>query len=655
MGRRVVAPAWEPIPDDVHVLRRRPRRDRVVADDVEVFGRFVKRGRRRTISPPTSAEPPRPTAAPPSDVPRQLVTRDPSPRMDASETRAVSSPAAPFSSVDPVPYSALTALDPGMMRNLKANRKRARDAQTLLKRAAKLKDVKFFNRLVKDFGNDKQLGFAEEAFARCVANCAPNAYTHTNRINACVRVGELEKARGAWNDMVAAGVEPNEVTHTVMIKGLAQEGLLDEATARLRRMCEDAERAGESAAARPNARTFAALLRGCVRHADPTNADVCFALMRETGVAPDATAFEYLVKTRCAAMDAEGAWAAFEEMERETLLASAQTCAALAFAMSLAGETAKAKQACAEARQAIERNGESGEGGSGKGGGFGGRESNEDVEEDAGGDLDRRAAPSDSVRKFLALRDGDATRQVEEVEAFLARGEKHVADVAAVVRAGPESADTPVRVFEQPDRKERADGLRLDFATLFSRRGDDARETRLEVCSGHGDWVTARADADRDRSDWLAIEMRRNRVRMTWAKAVRLRLSNLALLRGMAHETMRDRIPDATLAEIHVNYPDPPEWVGSSQCLVDEAFLLEAHRCLRAKHGHLTLVTDDPTYAMRMCRELSRMPSLFQTTEPDGKPFRTGVPEGYGGSYFDDMWTNGNLRDRYYIRYEAVK
>ena len=175
------------------------------------------------------------------------------------------------------------------------------------------------------------------------------------------------------------------------------------------------------------------------------------------------------------------------------------------------------------------------------------------------------------------------------------------------------------------------------------------------MCSGHGDWVTARADADRDRSDWLAIEMRRNRVRMTWAKAVRLRLSNLALLRGMAHETMRDRIPDATLAEIHVNYPDPPEWVGSSQCLVDEAFLLEAHRCLRAKHGHLTLVTDDPTYAMRMCRELSRMPSLFQTTEPDGKPFRTGVPEGYGGSYFDDMWTNGNLRDRYYIRYEAVK
>ena len=172
---------------------------------------------------------------------------------------------------------------------------------------------------MKDFGNDKQLGFAEEAFARCVANCAPNAYTHTNRINACVRVGELEKARGAWNDMVAAGVEPNEVTHTVMIKGLAQEGLLDEATARLRRMCEDAERAGESAAARPNARTFAALLRGCVRHADPTNADACFALMRETGVAPDATAFEYLVKTRCAAMDAEGAWAARAEMEREYL------------------------------------------------------------------------------------------------------------------------------------------------------------------------------------------------------------------------------------------------------------------------------------------------------------------------------------------------
>ena len=116
------------------------------------------------------------------------------------------------------------------MRNMKANRKRARDAQTLLKRAVKLGEIKFFNRLVKDFGNDKQLGFAEEAFRRVAdAGLERNVYTYTNMLNACVRVGELDRMRRTWSDMLAAGVQPNEVTYTVLVKGLAQEGLLDEA------------------------------------------------------------------------------------------------------------------------------------------------------------------------------------------------------------------------------------------------------------------------------------------------------------------------------------------------------------------------------------------------------------------------------------------
>ena len=122
--------------------------------------------------------------------------------------------------------------------------------------------------------------------------------------------------------------------------------------------------------------------------------------------------------------------------------------------------------------------------------------------------------------------------------------------------------------------------------------------------------------------------MRRNRVRMTWAKAVRRRLKNLALLRGMAHEMMDAHVPDESLTEVHVNYPDPPEWVGSSQCLVDEAFLLGAHRTLRKDGGHLTLVTDDPTYAMRMCRELSRFPRLFITHGTGGAPVQNGRSRG---------------------------
>ena len=95
----------------------------------------------------------------------------------------------------------------------------------------KLGEIKFFNRLVKDFGNDKQLGFAEEAFRR-VADAGlerdvydtPTCSTRAFRVKA-----ELDRARRTWSDMLAAGVQPNEVTYTVLVKGLAQEGFLEEA------------------------------------------------------------------------------------------------------------------------------------------------------------------------------------------------------------------------------------------------------------------------------------------------------------------------------------------------------------------------------------------------------------------------------------------
>ena len=277
------------------------------------------------------------------------------------------------------------------------------------------------------------------------------------------------------------------------------------------------------------------------------------------------------------------------------------------------------------------------------------------------------------MQQFLKLRNSDALKEVENVEAFLGRGEAFVADVAADVLRGPESESSPVLIVEGPHGgrgRKKGDGeggtstttAPLNFSEVFG----NSLPVRMEVCSGHGDWVTARAEGDlKDgKGNWLAVEMRRNRVRLTWAKALRRRLDNLALLCGMAHEMIGAHVPPDSLTEIHVNYPDPPEWVGSSQCLVDQPFLRAAHRSLRKKGasggggggfpGHLTLVTDDPTYAMRMCRELSRVPHLFRPTETGGRPFKTGVPDGYGGSYFDEMWKNGNLTDRYYMRYSAL-
>jgi len=442
-------------------------------------------------------------------------------------------------------------------------------------------------------------------------------------------------------------------------------------------------------------------------------------------VPPDVASFEYQIKARCAAMDAAGAWAALGEMEREYLAAPPQAYAALATVSSLTGDVGGARRACEAARAAAEENGagtvgaddrggpgsgpspaagaektggdslgsfpEAGPGGGGygsdsdgEGGGGvynrgsyeGGGRGEGDSRNKAHGNSDRgghqhqhqqNGEASKSVQQFLRLRNSDALREVREVEAFLARGEDFVAGVAADVLSGPESESSPVLIVEGPRGGEGAGagagatgapGAPLDFSAVFG----NSLPVRMEVCSGHGDWVTARAAGDQGTGNWLALEMRRNRVRLTWAKALRRRLDNVALLCGMAHEMIGAHVPPHSLTEVHVNYPDPPEWVGSSQCLVDQPFLIAVHCALRKggvegggrAAGHLTLVTDDPTYAMRMCRELSRVPHLFRTTETGGRPFRTGVPEGYGGSYFDEMWKNGNLRDRYYMRYSAL-
>ena len=242
-------PEWEIIPDDVLVPRRTARRHRVVASDVQVFGRQRRtnaadirpgdaRGARTAVSA-DEAGPSKKRAHAPSvfhargeararagrdvscDAPTAAKAGADEPPAHPAARSGVSSEAKKTTSAfsetpqrvclhretphlererEPISHGALAAMDEGMARAHKANRKRARDAQTLLRRAVAVRDVKFFNRLIRDFGNDKQLGFAEEAFKR-VRECdglERNVYSHTNMLNACVRVGELEKARRVW-------------------------------------------------------------------------------------------------------------------------------------------------------------------------------------------------------------------------------------------------------------------------------------------------------------------------------------------------------------------------------------------------------------------------------------------------------------------------
>jgi len=556
------------------------------------------------------------------DAPREKVVRDDG---DSDDGGADESQRGDDDRDGGLSTSYLASLDEGMKRAVKQNRKRAREAQTLLKRAMKVKDVKFFNRLLKDFGNDKQYGFAKEAFERISrAGLTPNVYSYTNILNAATRVGEVEEMRTIWKAMSDAGVEANEVAYTVLVKGESQNGHIDRARSVIREMID--------CGVEPNQRTYATLLRNCVRYGDVKNASKCLEMMRERDAAPDATVCEYYIKTLCGELMVQQALDFIRDAQRDGIEVTAQSYVALAVASSLIMPGADvAANACRDARAALDVDAENPSTKASATTRYG----DDDVE-----DPD---APSKSVQLFLQLRAQDASREIEEVEAYMR-------DVPLARRK--QIADKAMKGFD------RAPNVRIIGEDEAERPPNIAGDSdvRIEVCSGHGDWITRKAKQD-SKIQWIGVEMRRNRVALTWMKALRLGVdANLALVCGMASDAFdARRMPVNTASEVYVNYPDPPEWVGSSQVLVSAEFIRDAHRVLKPG-GHLICVTDDSAYAMRMCRELHKARALFIPDHPHvDRPFVSGVPEDYGSSYFDSMWTLGNQRDRYFLRYLANK
>ncbi|CAL6390299.1 unnamed protein product [Bathycoccus prasinos] len=551
--------------------------------------------------------------------------------------------------LQPTPYSQLAKLDEGMNRCFRANRKRSRDAQTLLKRAKKLKEVKFFNRLIRDFGNDKQFGFAEEAFRILEKECniEPNAYSYTNLLNACVRVGELKRAREVFQKMERdCDEKPNEVTCTVFIKGLCEEGLIDEALELVKDMVR-----GSASRPRANVRTFSTILRNCVRYRDVHSAEATFSLMRECfDVLPDAACYEYLSKSYASRLDVEKAEKTLNELELQqdengkVLNIPASALASLAGVAATVGKVDVAKRAIAKCRERADEEQRNAEQFSSN--------ANSSSEKDRSNNQkpnDDSTTPSKSVSNFFKARASDALREIVEIEAFLS-SDDDVIRQEAKQRAeafGVDETDDIVFVHKQRELAE-TPAIEKFWASRYERKGKAFMKAKLEVCSGHGDWITSRCAKEKETTEWFGIEMRENRVALTWIKSLRLGVRNLTMLCGLAHECMRKQIPNEVLDEIYVNFPDPPEWNGSANCLVDGAFLVESHRTLKTG-AYLILVTDDPGYAMRMCRELSVVPHLFEPTATDGKPFENRLPADYGFSYFNALWTNGNLNDRYYI------
>jgi len=174
----------------------------------------------------------------------------------------------------------------------------------------------------------------------------------------------------------------------------------------------------------------------------------------------------------------------------------------------------------------------------------------------------------------------------------------------------------------------------LDFERVFARRASHI----VEIGFGMGDATAAVAAAMPDH-DFVAIDVHEAGVGALLGRVGERGLTNLRIVRHDAVEVLRHMIAPATLAGVHLWFPDP--WHKKrhhKRRLVQPPFASELASRL-APGGYLHCATDWQPYAEQMLAVLSAEPLLVNTAvayaprppwRPETKFERRGLALGHG-------------------------
>ena len=150
----------------------------------------------------------------------------------------------------------------------------------------------------------------------------------------------------------------------------------------------------------------------------------------------------------------------------------------------------------------------------------------------------------------------------------------------------------------------------LDFDRVFARRAPRV----LEIGSGMGETTAAIAQLRPD-DDFLAIEVHSPGVGALLRRIRDLGLTNVRLVQHDAVELVAAMIPEASLAGVHVFFPDPwPKKRHHKRRLLKPEFVHALALRLGA-HGYLHVATDWEAYAQEILDTLTAEPLLENTAE----------------------------------------
>jgi len=145
----------------------------------------------------------------------------------------------------------------------------------------------------------------------------------------------------------------------------------------------------------------------------------------------------------------------------------------------------------------------------------------------------------------------------------------------------------------------------VDLAAHFGRHAPVV----VEIGSGMGE-TTVRIAAEHPATDYLAIEVHAPGVGSLLRQVEEAGLTNVRVVQHDAVEVLRDMIPPASLAGIHVFFPDPwPKKRHHKRRLVQPDFTALAASRL-APGGRLHAATDWQEYAEHMLAVLEATPGL---------------------------------------------
>lgn len=166
----------------------------------------------------------------------------------------------------------------------------------------------------------------------------------------------------------------------------------------------------------------------------------------------------------------------------------------------------------------------------------------------------------------------------------------------------------------------------------------------VEYCSGNGAWIAAKAQQN-PHINWVAVEMKFDRVRKIWSKIKNHNLSNLIVICGEAMAATKAYFKADSINDIYINFPDPwPKKRHIKNRLIQDDFVEEVRRIL-ANARSLTFVTDDAPYSEWFIETLARNPG-FTSAHP--APFYLTESSDYGTSYFDELWRSKGKVIRYH-------